>query len=107
MIQVGRPRIGRFESSASAGVPMISDAGPCTNCGAGPVDRFCTACGQRHVTPQDFTARTLLSEMLGEFVSLDGRFWLTLWTLVRHPGKLAREYGESPLPPRLESTELF
>lgn len=30
--------------------------------------------------------------MLSEFVSLDGRFWVTLWTLVRYPGKLAREY---------------
>ncbi|MEO8563788.1 MAG: DUF3667 domain-containing protein [bacterium] len=64
----------------------------CTNCGAGPVGRFCAACGQRQVTPQDFTARTFLHEMLSEFVSLDGRFWLTLWTLVRYPGKLAREY---------------
>ena len=36
--------------------------------------------------------RTFAHELLSEFVSLDGRFWLTLWTLVRHPGKLAREY---------------
>ena len=92
MFQVGRSRIRNYESSASAGVPTMFDAGPCTNCGAGPVDRFCAACGQRHVTPQDFSARTFLSEMLSEFVSLDGRFWLTLWTLVRYPGKLAREY---------------
>ena len=92
MFQVGRPRSSTFESSASVGVPTSFDAGPCTNCGAGPVDRFCAACGQRHITPQDFTARTFLSELLSEFVSLDGRFWLTLWTLVRHPGKLAREY---------------
>jgi hypothetical protein len=92
VFQVGRPRIRTFEAPASAIVPTMSDAGPCTNCGAGPVDRFCAACGQRHITPQDFTARTFLSEMLSEFVSLDGRFWLTLWTLVRHPGKLAREY---------------
>ena len=49
-------------------------------------------CGQRQLTPRDFTARTFLHEMLSEFVSLDGRFWLTLWTLVRYPGKLAREY---------------
>ncbi|MBW8770365.1 MAG: DUF3667 domain-containing protein [Gemmatimonadetes bacterium] len=73
-------------------MPSAVDAGPCTNCGAGPVDRFCAACGQRHVTPEDFTARHFLRELLSEFVSLDGRFWLTLWTLVRHPGKLAREY---------------
>jgi uncharacterized protein DUF3667 len=74
------------------GALTASDSAPCTNCGAGPVDRFCAACGQRHVTPQDFTARTFLHELVGEFVSLDGRFWLTLWTLVRYPGKLAREY---------------
>ena len=30
--------------------------------------------------------------MASEFVSLDGRLWLTIWTLVRHPGRLARDY---------------
>ena len=30
--------------------------------------------------------------MAGEFISLDGRLWLTLWTLLRYPGRLARDY---------------
>jgi hypothetical protein len=92
VIGVEGVRFRSIEPSARAGAASLSDSVSCTNCGGGPVDRFCAACGQRHVTPQDFTARTFLHEMLSEFVSLDGRFWLTLWTLVRHPGKLAREY---------------
>jgi hypothetical protein len=77
-------------STGSVLAPALSAA--CTNCGGGPVGRFCAACGQRHVTPRDYTARSFLHEMLGEMISIDGRLWLTLWTLVRHPGKLAREY---------------
>lgn len=92
MIGVGRPHSRTIGSMERDGAPTRADSAPCTNCGAGPVDRFCAACGQRHVTPQDFTARTFLHELVGEFISLDGRFWLTLWTLVRYPGKLAREY---------------
>jgi hypothetical protein len=92
MVRLGRLPSRSPELTGTAGVPADLYAGPCTNCGGGPVDLYCAACGQRHVTPQDFTARVFLSDLLSEFVSLDGRFWLTLWTLVRHPGKLAREY---------------
>jgi hypothetical protein len=73
--------------------PLVSaPTGQCTNCGKGPVGRFCAACGQRHLTGHEFTAAEFLRETVSEFISVDGRFWLTLWTLIRHPGKLAREY---------------
>lgn len=64
----------------------------CTNCSIGPVGRFCANCGQRRITDHDFTALAFFHETLTEIISLDGRLWLTLWTLVRYPGKLAREY---------------
>ena len=70
----------------------LPESGACANCGGGPVGRFCAACGQRRVTAHDFTTRAFLHEMLGEMLSADGRLWLTVWTLVRYPGKLAREY---------------
>ena len=92
MLDVGPPRSHPIQPMESDRVPTPADPAPCTNCGAGPVGRYCAACGQRHVTPQDFTARAFVHDLLGEFVSLDGRLWLTLWTLVRHPGKLARDY---------------
>lgn len=92
MVRLGRFRSSAIDSPASGGASPPLEPAPCTNCGVGPVERFCAACGQRHVTPQDFTARVFLHDLLSEFVSLDGRFWLTLWTLVRYPGKLAREY---------------
>lgn len=65
---------------------------PCTNCGEGPVGEFCAACGQRRLTPESFTARAFLRETVSEMISVDGRFLHTLWTLIRHPGMLAREY---------------
>jgi hypothetical protein len=92
VVELDRLRSRGIESPASEGASSLAPSGPCTNCGSGPVIEYCAACGQRHVTPQHFTARSFFHELLGEFVSLDGRFWLTLWTLVRHPGKLAREY---------------
>jgi hypothetical protein len=82
----------------AAGVPPIEgghvplEIAACANCGGGPIGRFCSACGQRRVTAHDFTTRSFLHEMFGEMVSVDGRLWRTLWTLVRYPGKLAREY---------------
>jgi hypothetical protein len=78
--------------TTAGSVPALVEGPACTNCGEGPVGRFCAACGQRHLTGNDFTAKEVLRETLNEFISVDGRFWLTLWTLVRHPGKLAREY---------------
>jgi hypothetical protein len=81
-----------MQSPASEGAPATLEPAPCTNFGGGPGGEYCAACGQRHITPQHFTARAFFHELLGEFVSLDGRFWLTLWTLVRYPGKLARDY---------------
>jgi hypothetical protein len=82
----------RAAVTAVPGSVLASPSEACTNCGEGPVGRFCAACGQRHVTPHDFTAAAFFRDTLSEFISVDGRFWLTLWTLVRYPGKLAREY---------------
>jgi hypothetical protein len=92
VVQLDRLRSSAIDSPASGGASALPSPTPCTNCGAGPVGEFCAACGQRHITPQHFTARAFFHELFGEFVSLDGRFWLTLWTLVRYPGKLARDY---------------
>lgn len=91
------PPSARFQSrvalSPEAGsVPAEPAGDACTNCGGGPVGRFCAACGQRHIMPHDFTAPVFLRQALNELISVDGRFWPTLWTLLRHPGKLAREY---------------
>jgi hypothetical protein len=73
-------------------VPANAPGAACTNCGEGPVGRFCAACGQRHITPNDFTTRVFVRQALDELVSVDGRFWLTLWSLLRYPGQLARDY---------------
>lgn len=65
----------------------------CDNCGA-PLDgSYCARCGQSAGTldvPVTDFARDFASEALG----LDSRARMTLWPLVRYPGRVATEYVE-------------
>ncbi|MBI1316591.1 DUF3667 domain-containing protein [bacterium] len=65
---------------------------PCLDCGfVLEWERFCPNCGQ--ATPiRRLTLREFLYETLANFFAFDGRWWLTVQTLVLRPGKLAREY---------------
>lgn len=67
-------------------------AGACRNCGAATTgDAYCPHCGQetRIALP---TARQFMREAAGRYVSLDGRMWRTLYSLMFRPGFLTLEY---------------
>jgi hypothetical protein len=63
----------------------------CANCGATLTGPFCANCGQ---AARDFHRPlwTLLSEAVGELLSLDARFVRTLRPLLVAPGQVAKEY---------------
>jgi Protein of unknown function (DUF3667) len=65
---------------------------PCSDCGGGPVGRYCSECGQRRLTDHDLTTAGFLRETFHELTSFDGRLWQTLRLLLTRPGLLAREY---------------
>lgn len=63
----------------------------CCNCGA-LVDRaYCSTCGQE-TNLRLPTLREFLREAAGRYVTLDGRFWRTVFALLARPGFLTREY---------------
>ncbi len=64
---------------------------PCRNCGTVVTGRYCGNCGQ---LAQTFHRPiwSLASEVLGDFLSLDGRVMRTLPSLMLRPGKVTREY---------------
>ena len=64
---------------------------PCRNCGVPLSGPFCAQCGQR-VTPPNPTTRELLAEAWESFANVDGKIVVTLRDLMRHPGRLTREY---------------
>ncbi|WP_022695029.1 DUF3667 domain-containing protein [Ponticaulis koreensis] len=64
---------------------------PCRNCGTVVTGRYCGNCGQ---LAQTFHRPiwSLASEVLGDFLSLDGRVMRTLPSLMLRPGRVTREY---------------
>jgi hypothetical protein len=92
MFGAGRSRSVVVDATTAGSSLVPPELVTCSNCGGGPMGRYCAACGQRRITESDLTARGFAHEVLGNIISIDGRFWGTLWTLVRHPGQLARDY---------------
>ncbi|MFO1410828.1 MAG: DUF3667 domain-containing protein, partial [Steroidobacteraceae bacterium] len=63
----------------------------CGNCGAHLQGPYCAQCGQHaHASARGFGA--LLHDGWHTLTHLDGRFWKTLWALLRRPGFLTIEY---------------
>ena len=63
----------------------------CLNCGATLTGEYCAECGQRDIDlERPFPA--LAREVVEESLQLDGRAASTLFTLIRQPGELTRQY---------------
>lgn len=83
----------------------------CRNCGAQAPLKFCPECGQE-TTLHPPTLGEFLHEFVGHYVALEGALWRTLAMLLRHPGRLTREYLQGRrrryvLPLRLYLTASF
>lgn len=53
---------------------------------------YCSQCGEKKLSREDYTLREVAGEVVGEFTHFDGRLFRTIVTLVRCPGELARAY---------------
>lgn len=79
------------ESPVSGRPGMESRPRACLNCGAQLGDRFCAACGQRDI-PAYPTVRELAEDAFAELSGWDGRFAVTIRSLIARPGMLTREF---------------
>ena len=76
---------------------MIGDETPgrfltCQNCGNTFVGKYCNSCGQQYLGHDDKSFLHLIEEVLHFITHFEGSFWLTLKTLLIHPGVLSKEY---------------
>ena len=71
---------------------QLRPAPHCLNCGHEMQSRFCPECGQENTTYKVSLGR-LLGDLFEELFQLESRLWRSLWDLVRHPGRLTREYN--------------
>jgi len=64
----------------------------CKTCGAPVNDRYCGACGEKRLTPEDHTLNHYLGALLNAFTFADSKLWNTLKAVVLRPGELSSAY---------------
>jgi hypothetical protein len=53
---------------------------------------YCSQCGEKRITRQDYSLRHVVEEVLGEFAHFDTKFLRTLKVLLAKPGELSYAY---------------
>ncbi len=74
-------------------IPNDNQSETCFSCGATMVGLFCKDCGQKN----DNFRRSiffLIVETFSNIFSFESRIWRTWWSLLRYPGKAAREFAD-------------
>jgi hypothetical protein len=69
-----------------------SSFGECGNCHASLSGPFCSHCGEKRLSPDDYSVKHLAEEVLGEFTHFDTKFLRTLNVLFTKPGEVSRAY---------------
>ena len=72
--------------------PGASSFGNCGNCSAQLTGPFCSQCGERKLTPKDYSLGHFLEEAIHGFTHLDSRFFRTIKVLFRKPGELSNAF---------------
>ncbi|MEM9895316.1 MAG: DUF3667 domain-containing protein [Bacteroidota bacterium] len=79
----------------------------CLNCGETVTDAFCQRCGQRVRDNLDRSLGRLLGEFFGNIFFLDNRFLISIWFLVRYPGRMTTEFLEGKRKKFISPVTLF
>lgn len=72
--------------------PGASSFGECGNCGAPLSGAFCSQCGEKKVSPKDYSVLHFVEEAIGSLTHFDTRFLRTLKLLFTKPGELSNAY---------------
>ena len=80
------------DAGSTAEGPTAGGLAPaCANCGTPAPLAYCPACGQAQHAPHRSLAN-IAADLADTFLGWHGRIPVTLWLLVRHPGRLTAEY---------------
>jgi hypothetical protein len=64
----------------------------CTNCNNEFEGNYCNDCGQKAFEESDKSIRHILADFFHAFTNFDKGFLKTIFTVVRHPGRLSIDY---------------
>ena len=69
--------------------------------------KYCSKCGQHVILPEDKKLSHLLSEFFHHFTHLDGKFLVTLRSILFKPGKVTRDISMGITIPHFKLSALF
>jgi hypothetical protein len=72
--------------------PGAFSLGKCGNCGAELTGPFCSQCGEKRLTPKDYSLGHFIEEAIDSVTHLDSRFLRTFKLLFRKPGELSNAF---------------
>ncbi len=79
----------------------------CKNCGNTFRGRFCNHCGEKVVDAADRSFGRMAESILNAFTFLEGKFWRTFTTVIRHPGRLSARIRDGVQVPYMRVVGLF
>ena len=72
--------------------PGAFSFGKCGNCGGELTGPFCSQCGEKRLTPKDYSLGHFIEEAIDSVTHLDSRFLRTFKLLFRKPGELSNAF---------------
>jgi hypothetical protein len=72
--------------------PRAFSAGVCGNCGAQLTGPFCSQCGEKKFSRQDYSLGHFVEEAIDGLTHFDSRFLRTLKLLLTKPGELSNAF---------------
>ncbi len=69
------------------------DSPNCLNCGLALEGKFCHNCGEKQINAKDKSLLFILGEFFSALTFFDNKLLRTVWTLLRWPGRLTKEYN--------------
>ena len=71
---------------------MDSNSEQCVTCGAYLSGDFCSQCGEQKLNPKLRSLHYILSDIIEDLTSVDGKLWQTLKSIILKPGQLEYDY---------------
>lgn len=81
--------------------------GHCVTCGAPLTGKYCAACGEKRLGPDDYKLGHFAGDAVESFTHADGKVFRSFWLLLSQPGRLTAQYLAGRRKPYLKPLALF